>query len=275
MPKRSTSATREVSFDTSQNLTNRAQSPSGTSRSPARTINVRHEYSTESSGHTSRRDSPSMQYKILVILNDPVDVEDAHVCVCDFSGTRNRSAEMSSTLRGRTPSPSSGEFRPSNFSNYPISPKDLTPTRTVTKSYNYSTSSRRTPTPTTFDEPQPYRSPSPVSFPQKRSPSPSRRSLNRSDSGRTVSYQVSCNPCNNNFTYRFSFEFDRLILSIPQRFHLKPLKNPLCTLISLPVTRESRIGTQAVVVRIGTSPCRDLFLPPLLHLWETRTRPRS
>ena len=69
MPKRSASATREMTYtqERSHNRMNRDQSPvipSGSSKSPPRNVNVKREYVMESSSsssnqHMSRRDSPS------------------------------------------------------------------------------------------------------------------------------------------------------------------------------------------------------------------------
>lgn len=139
----------------------------------------------------------------------------------------------------------------------------MTPTRTVSaKSYSYSTE-KRTHASGGFDEPQPYRSPSPVSFPQKRSPSPTKRTLNRNDSGRNVSYQVSTliEPFLISEREFFFFTFSRFYSS---RFHLKPLKILQLSLISMRVTLESKVDIRPLVMkrRILTGPCRDLF--PLL-----------
>lgn len=171
---RSSSLNREEVFsERGQLRPSRAQSPGvnpgGSPKIPRRTVDVKQEISSiEQRSHVSRRDSPS---------------------------NRDRTGELSPILKRRTPSPTSGEFRPAHFSTYPLSPKETQTSRTVvSKTYNYSGSSaagRRTPTPTSFDDSQPYRSPSPVSFPQKRSPSPARKNLARSDSGRTLTYQVS------------------------------------------------------------------------------------
>lgn len=154
----------------------------GTPRAPQRGVNVNREVtSIEHRTHTSRRDSPG-------------------------PGSRDRSMELSPTLRRRTPSPS-GEFRPVNFHSYPHSPHE-TRSRSQTR-WEESSSSQTQQTHQTdskyrtnyvnhastarTEESQPYRSPSPVSFPQRRSPSPVRRAVSRSDSGRTLTYQVSPN----------------------------------------------------------------------------------